>query len=224
VWAVSLSGNPFKSVGLDEANEMLINRDLKMSLSRPPEPASHLLKTNTLNYRSLTLKNLNKQLELGLQNNKDQEASHNFEPHKHSERHIQNAKEMILSSKLSLESVSGEDHLVHVFTGENASPQSKLDFLSFRKIGERLLLRFITHSILRIPSTQQRPEKKQYLQGFQTVKAKSKKAKNTEKEMAKQRQLYWKKVIEAERKKRPFETILTVTNPILEAVFHANPT
>jgi hypothetical protein len=55
------------------------------------------------------------------------------------------------------------------------------------------------------------------------VKAKTKKAKNIEKELAKQRQLYRKKVIEAERKKRPLhDTVLTVTNPKPEALFHPN--
>lgn len=85
---VSLSGSRLKSVGLDEAHEMLINRDLKMSLSRPPKPASQLLKTNTLNYRSLSLKNLKKQLDLGPQNIRGEEASQYLGPHKNLEKHI----------------------------------------------------------------------------------------------------------------------------------------
>jgi hypothetical protein len=49
-----------------------------------------------------------------------------------------------------------------------------------------------------------------------------KKAKNTEHELAKWRQLYWKKVMKAELKKRPFETVVKVTNPIPEALYHPN--
>jgi hypothetical protein len=55
---------------------------------------------------------------------------------------------MILNSKLFQDSGLGEDHLVQLFSGVRASPQSKVDLLSFRKVGERLLLKFVTHGIL----------------------------------------------------------------------------
>lgn len=65
LWTVSVIGAAFRSLALDEAHEQLINRDLKMSLSRPPGPEDPLLRTNTLNLRSRTLKNFRKQLDLG---------------------------------------------------------------------------------------------------------------------------------------------------------------
>jgi hypothetical protein len=77
-WAVGLRSNPWRSVGLDEAHEMLINRNLKMSLSRPHEPASQQLKTNTFNYRSVALKNFSRQLDLGPRNVQKDKGSKNY--------------------------------------------------------------------------------------------------------------------------------------------------
>lgn len=77
-WAVSLRSNPWRSVGLDEAHEMLINSDMKMSFSRPHEPANQLLKTNTLNYPSVALKNFSRQLDLGPRNVQEDKGSKNY--------------------------------------------------------------------------------------------------------------------------------------------------
>jgi hypothetical protein len=49
LWTVSIRGSPYKSIALDEAHEQLINRELKMSLSRPSGPENLLFRTNTLN-------------------------------------------------------------------------------------------------------------------------------------------------------------------------------
>lgn len=38
LWTISVTRAPFRSLALDEAHEQLINRDLKMSLSRPLDP------------------------------------------------------------------------------------------------------------------------------------------------------------------------------------------
>lgn len=111
-------------------------------------------------------------------------------PHKHSEIHVQNGQMLLLTSKPLLSSpIDGaDDHLWHLFQEQFASPQLEKDLLTCRKMGERLARSFAAHGVLRQPSTQQRPLKKQYLRGFKPLKPKTQKAKDLEK-IAARRQL-----------------------------------
>jgi hypothetical protein len=127
---------------------------------------------------------------------------------------------MLLSSKrLEGKPIDGQDQLWHLFKEEFASPQSELDLLTCRENGERLVNSYIARSILRQPSSQQQPLKKQYLRGFEPLKPKTRKAKDLEKIAAKKSLWIMKRLLEAERKGRPFDTDLTVTNPISLALF-----
>jgi hypothetical protein len=174
LWTTNISGLPFRSIALDEAHEQMINRDLKMSLSRAPGPENVLLKTNTLNLRSRTLKILKEQIDLGTRNNNQSKPGHGQNPHKHLEIHVQNAQMMLLSSKrLEGKPIDGQDQLWHLFKEEFASLQSELDLLTCRETGERLVTSYIAHSILRQPSSKQQPLKKQLLKGFEPLKPKA---------------------------------------------------
>jgi hypothetical protein len=157
-----------------------------MSLSRPPGSKNVLFKTNTLNLRSKTLKNLKEQIDLGPRNVNQSKPRQGQGPHKHSEIHVQNAHMMLLSSKrLQGKTIDGQDQLWHLFKEEFASPQSESDLLTCKENGERLVNSDIARIILHQPSSQQQPLKKQYLRGFEPLKPKTCKAKDLEKVAAK---------------------------------------
>lgn len=127
---------------------------------------------------------------------------------------------LLLSSKrLESKPLEGEDRLWHLFKEESASAQSERDLLICREIGERLVKSFVSHTILWQPSIQQRPQKKQYLKGWETAKVKTQKAKDKEKIASRKSLLVMKRLLEAERQGRPLDSTLIVTNPIPLALF-----
>jgi hypothetical protein len=75
LWTVSLKGRPYKNLALNEAHKTLINRDLKMSMNRPPSSASLSLRTNYLNFRSIAFKNFKKQVDCGRRNKPQRPAT-----------------------------------------------------------------------------------------------------------------------------------------------------
>jgi hypothetical protein len=194
-----------------------------MSLSRPPGPGNILLRTNTLNLRSRTLKNCRADIRLGSRNLSQGVKGLGEGPHRHSKIHIQNAQMMLLESKrLRPASVQDLNNLWHLFKNEYASPKSRQDLLTCRQIGKRLAKSFVSVVILGQPSMQQRPLKKQFLRPFEPKKHKSKKAKGIKKAAARKSQWIWKNHLEAARKNQESDIAFTVTNTIPLALFDVN--
>lgn len=229
LWTVSLKGRPFKSLALDEAHETLINRDLKMSMNRPPSSATLSLRTNYLNFRSLTYKNFKKLLNYGRRNKPKSTNTASLGAHQNSEVNIQGAVELLGGSSLSPSSAEegsrAGDKLWHLLSGEAARLQSESDLLSFRSIGSALLSAFVEHDILRQrPNSRLPPAKKQHLLGFESAEPKTRK-KKTSKEaqaaQAKQAWLVYKRAYDASRKGAPFDSSLTQTVPEAQALFDA---
>jgi hypothetical protein len=227
LWTVSLRGRPYENLALDEAHETLINRDLKMSLNRPPGSASLSLRTNYLNFKSTAFKNFKEQVNCGRRNKPKTEARISLGAHQNSETNIQAAVELLESSTISLApSPRSGTQLWHLFSGEAARQQSESDLLSFREVGARLLSIFVQHSILRhLPTTRLPLAKKQHLLGFEAVESpKNQKANPRTAQAAQQKlaSLVYKRAYDASRKRTPFDVSLTQTVPEAQALFDAS--
>jgi hypothetical protein len=124
LWTVSLKGRPYKNLALGEAHKTLINRDLKLSMNRPPSSSSLSLRTNYLNFRSIAFKNFKKQVHCGRRNKTQRPANISLGAHQHSETNIQGAVELLKLSSLSplLNPTTGVQ-LWHLFSGEAARRQ-----------------------------------------------------------------------------------------------------
>ncbi|GAQ93106.1 hypothetical protein KFL_013010010, partial [Klebsormidium nitens] len=226
LWTVSLKGRPYKSLALDEAHETLINRDLKMSMNRPPTAAS--LSTNYLNFRSVTLKIFKVQVSCGRRNTVRLPRAPDLGAHQNSETNIQGAVELLGSSSLSPVPSDAHpgDKLWHLFSGKEARRQSEDDLLGFRTVGTNLLFDFVKHTILQeLPTSRLPPAKKQHLLGFKSVRPTQVKKGNPRSAQAaqqKQASLVYKRAYDASRKNVPFDPSLTQTVPEAQALFDAN--
>jgi hypothetical protein len=126
---------------------------------------------------------------------------------------------LLFSKRLESKPLEVEDRLWHLFKEQSASAQLERDLLTCRETRERLVKSFVSQTILRQPSIQQRPQKKQYLKGWETAKVKTQKAKDKEKIASRKSLLVMKRLLEAERQGRPLDSTLTVINPIPLALF-----
>lgn len=153
-FTVSINGGKGHAVALDEAHEMLINKDLKMAIARPTKP--YLQKTSlTMRYRITTHKNLLFQIFPHL--NKGPQIifdvfSDTSEIREREDNIIAMLHE-IQNKELLPISVSGNRGLVNIFSGLKATPEQTFDMMNFRQIGHTNFINYINHSILKIPST-----------------------------------------------------------------------
>ena len=153
-FTVSINGGKGHAVAIDEAHEMLINKDLKMAISRPTK--SYLQKTSLfLRYRIFAHKNLLQQLFPLLQ----AETPPLFDVFtdtpaiKKKEENITSMMTEISNKDLLPANLTTNRGLVNVFTEKKATPEQSFDMMNFREIGGKDLTNFINHHILKIPST-----------------------------------------------------------------------
>ncbi len=155
-FAVSITGSRGHSVALDEAHEMCINRDMKAAVVRPTR--AYLQKTSLfLRYRIAAYKNILQQLFPAEPNSPSEHAQNCLTTN---EPEIREREENTLSMLKDMDKSGLLPHNVlcnrglrNVFTGTAATPEQAHDLLNFRKIGTEDLSHFITHHILRKPST-----------------------------------------------------------------------
>ena len=152
-FVVSICGNAWHSVGIDEAHEMLINRECKSSIVRPhPEYINRLARY--IPYRTKALENLKQQLfPESIQQQTTITSPFSSSPN---DRKCElNIQAQILAMKThSLFSVDGKNsELRNPYTHKEATPQQTNDLLTFRSIGEKEFLQRITSFILKQPST-----------------------------------------------------------------------
>ena len=142
------------AVALDEAHEMCVNKDLKMAIARPTKP--YLQKTSLfMRYRITSHKNLLLQIFPHL--NKGPKmlfGVFNITPEiREREDNIIAMLHEIQTKALLPESVPANRGLVNIFSCLKATPEQSFDMLNFRQIGGNDLKNYISHYILRIPST-----------------------------------------------------------------------
>lgn len=180
-FTVSITGQHWHSVALDEAHEMGINKDLKLATTYPTP--SYLQKTSLFfNYRIDAYKNFLHQL-FPNKNNQSHSSSV-IDDSKTSLQKEQNIKHMCAYiNKSSLFSVQTTNHgVVNCFTSQKATHEQQHDMLHFREIGTESYLNFITHRILMITSTDQAPVRKKKILTMNKPKSTKRRVTRKEKE------------------------------------------
>ena len=180
-FVVSICGNAWHSVGIDEAHEMLINRECKSSIVRPhPEYINRLARY--IPYRTKALENLKQQLfPESIQQQPTITSPFSSSPN---DRKCElNIQAQILAMKTHpLFSVDGKNsELWNPYTHKEATPQQTNDLLTFRSIGEKEFLQRITSFILKQPSTLA-PNRKRHLLTFSEGQKKSRKISQLERD------------------------------------------
>ena len=147
-FTVSINGGKGHAVAIDEAHEMLINKDLKMAISRPTKS---YLQTHLFSYvieSSLTKISFSSYFLYFKQKH------HHYLMYLLI--HLQSKKEENITSMMT--EISNKDllpanlttnrGLVNVFTEKKATPEQSFDMMNFREIGGKDLTNFVNHHIL----------------------------------------------------------------------------
>lgn len=131
-FVVSLSGKEWHSVGIDEAHEMLINRECKSALVKPsPDTINRI--ANYLPYRSRAIKNIKCQLFPETTENPFKTStpfSENNLDFKY-EQNVRTQTQAILASTLQ-DKVDSNRGLTNYFTKKYAKEEQAHDLLNFR--------------------------------------------------------------------------------------------
>ena len=166
-FVVNISGREWHSVGIDEAHEMLINRQCKNSVVRPSEDyinrtASYLI------YRSIQFEHLKK--ELFPETKQQIQTITSIYSARAMDKKIEGniVAQIDAISKASLLEVKEDNRgLINPFTGEKAKDVKHEHLLNFRNIGETEYKMRIAFFILQTPSTNA-PNRRRALQTFST--------------------------------------------------------
>ena len=176
----SVTGSHMRSVALDEAHEMLVNKDLKTTIVRPTKAYLDCM----LYYypvRSMLQKAVKHEVLLDVRQH--QSCQHSlFDSSPHSVRTEDNVKCMITKAQTSnsLE-VSCENERLKSLSGQVASPEQQIDLVGFWEVGQQRLENQIKFFILKDPSTQA-PRRKAKLLTFASSKQIVKKMKQLDRE------------------------------------------
>lgn len=166
-FVVNISGREWHSVGIDEAHEMLINRQCKNAVVRPSgdyinRTASYLI------YRSIQFEHLKK--ELFPETKQPIQTVTSIYSTKVMDKKIEAniLTQIDAISKASLLEVKEDNRgLINPFTGEKAKDVKHQHLLNFRNIGETEYKMRIAFFILQTPSTNA-PNRRRALQTFST--------------------------------------------------------
>ena len=166
-FVVNISGREWHSVGIDEAHEMLINKQCKMAVVKPSgdfinRTASCLL------HQTITLQHLKKELFPHAEDRKGTTKSlYSIKAlDKKIETNIQS--QISALSKASFLDTGGKNRgLINPFTGEKAENLKYHHLLNFRNIGDTEYQLRISYFNLQTPSTNA-PNRRRALQTFTT--------------------------------------------------------
>ena len=143
-FTVSIKGRPWHSIGLDEAHEMLVNRDCKAALVHPNKEFISRMALY-FPYRAKAIKNF-----------KNQSKPHDYDDSFHTTKNtkksgenIQAMKELLSESDTLPKQLSGLKVLRNGFTDTNATSAQQLDLLNFRTIGQTDFDSYVEHVYLR---------------------------------------------------------------------------
>lgn len=175
----NISGGKMHAVALDEAHEMLVNKDIKTSVVRPSKEY-----LNRIMYyypiRSKLCKKLKEQLPFC--GNIQQEAASIFDSTPHALRREENVVNM--QAKLwdshVLDKVQDNRGLL-ALNGTPATPEQQRDLMAFRDIGQQYYAAYVKYFIVRDPIAQV-PLRKRCLLTFSAHKRSQKRIKQIERE------------------------------------------
>ena len=159
-FTVKVKGGIGHSVAIDEAHEMLINRDLKMAVARPTTP--YLKKTT--HFFSCRIKAQRRFTSQLFPNNGVESPQSAIWDSRNStkrwEENVQRMCTLLDSHSLFQQTDRG---LINVFTKQQATPEQTHDLLNARKLGEQSYLNFVTHRILQQTSVSKAPVRRKQL-------------------------------------------------------------
>ena len=165
-FAVSISGHDGCCVALDEAHEMLINKEFKMAMnSTSMGSMSRLL--HYLPYRSRVLKNLKDQIgSASLSSSNDQ--SNMLSLFKQHEENVSHYVCKLREAAVLFKQGQQPDHISHIFTGEVSSDVVSQDLQSFYEKGEEDLQAYIKCVVLNTSGTKPPKRSRRNLKTFAT--------------------------------------------------------
>ncbi len=181
-FSVSITGRPWHSVGLDEAHEMLINKDCKQSVIHPTK---EFVSRQSLYFpfRSAVLHNIKQQLRINLDGDNEHKSLELATKARNIKAvaNINAMKEFIATSALLPLDNTADVTLNDPFTHKLASPAEQHDLLNFTHIGECDFKTYVQHTYLGNYST--KPTARQHrLKTFATIKPTKQLASNLQKE------------------------------------------
>ena len=180
-FVVSISGRTWHSVGIDEAHEMLINKQCKTAMCRPtPDYINRI--AQYIPYQTKLLENIRHQLFPEVKP-KLLSVDSPFSSNRNDGKFEQNVKvqvETIQSTSLFDISMNNRG-LFNPFTNKKAMEQQCHDLLNFRTIGQEGYELRIAYFILRQPSVQV-PNRKRRMQTFSVRQAKTRRVSQLEKD------------------------------------------
>ena len=155
----NITGHNMQSVALDEAHEMLINKDIKTTVVRPTKEYLDRI----LNYfpvRSAALRKLKEQVLFHQPQTEDGSSKYSIftsspATAREEEENITVIKQKINETEILTNSAS-EQSLVNL-SGKVATPDQTKDLLNFWQIGKKHFESYIKYFILREPSAQVPP-------------------------------------------------------------------
>ena len=158
---MSITGQAWHSVGLDEAHEMLVNRDCKSAVVHPNKEFINRLALY-FPYRSKVIQNFKKQLNPHTRND------HNKSQAQKGRENIQAMLEALTKSDTLPAQATDGVVLRNGFTGTNASTAQQLDLINFRNIGQTDFDAYVEHVYLHTGNIKA-PVKRHQLKTFCTT-------------------------------------------------------
>ena len=174
----NIRGTEMHAVALDEAHEMLVNKDIKTYVVRPSKEY-----LNKIMYyypvRSMVCKQLKDQLSLPCVREKPPSI---FDSTPHTAKCEENIESMTSKlSDLDVLHAEQENRGLIALNGTPATPEQHRDLICFREIGSQYFEAYVKYYILREPSAMV-PQRKRRLQKFNVPKKRPTKIKVKERE------------------------------------------
>ena len=164
-FVISIRGKPWHSVGIDEAHEMLINKECKTSIVRPSKDYINRI-AQYIPYRTRSIENFKQQL-FPEQEAHDNTLKSPFTNQPNDKKFQANVQANItdIRSHGMFETTHDNRGLVNPFSSKKPSKEQYHDLMNFRAIGNDEFLTRIKYTVLR-ESSVQAPNRKKRLQTF----------------------------------------------------------
>ena len=178
-FVVNIGGREWHSVAIDEAHEMLVNKQCKNSITKPSEDYINRV-AKYITHRTKSFEVLKQELFPPSFRTTQNICS------VYSSKHLDEKNEMNIQAQMNaLSEVSFFEitncGLINCFTGNKATEQNHHDLLNFRKIGEDEYKMRISYFVLRQPSVKA-PNRKRALQMFSVKIVKTKRVSQLERD------------------------------------------
>ena len=203
-FVVNIRGRSWHSVGMDEAHEMLINKQCKTSITKPnPDFINRIAKY--LTHRAEALEHFKQQV-FPKPNEQSHEVPSIFTSKDSDKKTQTNVKAQLVAIKGSsmLNPKAQHRGLLNPFTGARAVGQALHDLLNFRDIGREDYLIRISYFILRNPSVKA-PNRRQTLKTFSTKIVTKKRVNNLERDRRLVMSAIKKKILFSKKTGTPIE-------------------